>query len=199
MRRIEEIERKYGRPKEFHYVGFMKPREFRNLVESMEKDGRREDITLFILLNSKIVAIEKHTHPAGVCRAPSGGVLPDEDLESAAIREAFEETGLRVKLEKYLLRINATFICEGESREWTSHVFLARATGGELNPVDKSEIRRALLVDIDELKGRIRRALLNSGSGGLTYRVFLTDMALMEIEAYKNSRESSEQGCYGEG
>lgn len=199
MREIEEVERKYGRPRELYYVGFMKPREFRNLVESMEKDGRREDVTLFIFLNSKIVAIEKHTHPAGVCRAPSGGVLPDEDLESAALREAFEETGLEVRLERYLLRVHATFICGEEMREWTSHVFLARAVGGELNPVDKKEIRRALLVDAEDLKGRIRKALLDSGSGGLTYRVFLTDMALMEIEAHEKSREGSKQGCYCEG
>jgi len=196
MRNLEETERKYGKPKEFYYAGFMHLGEFRNLVQSMEKDGRKDDVTLFILLDDKIVAIEKHTHPPGVCRTPSGGVLPEEDLERAALREALEETGLEIELERYILRIHAEFICGEERREWTSHVFTAHVTGGTLEPIDKEEIRRVRLVTLEELKGEIRRALLNANSGGLTYRVFLTDLALMEIESEKNSRENPENRGY---
>jgi|Deesub1362B_J571_1020462.scaffolds.fasta_scaffold00110_38 8-oxo-dGTP pyrophosphatase MutT (NUDIX family) len=195
MRDIEILEKKYGKPKDLYYVGFMHPREFRNLVESMRKDGRKEDVTLFIFFNNKVVVIEKHTHPLGVSRAPSGGVKPDESLAIAALREAWEETGLKIELERYLLRIHANFICGDKEKSWISHVFTARAIGGSLNPVDKNEIRRVFLVSLEDLKGKIREALLNSNSGGLTYRVFLTDMALMEIEAQKNSCKSSKNSC----
>lgn len=61
---------------------------------------------------------------------------------------------------------------------WTSHVFLARKVGGELEPQDTKEIREVKLVTIEELQNEIKARMLKSGSGGLRYRAYLADIFL---------------------
>ncbi|MFQ6090103.1 MAG: NUDIX domain-containing protein, partial [Candidatus Bipolaricaulia bacterium] len=81
---------------------------------------RAHDVTLFIFIEGRIVAIRKPFHPPGVYRPPSGGVSPGERISEAAEREALEETGLEVELERYLLRLKPTFVHRGERVRWTS-------------------------------------------------------------------------------
>ena len=174
---IRTLEDRYGTPREielreeFNMDGF-------NLLRWSMESGRAHDITLFIEKDGRYVVIQKPSYPSDAFRTPSGGVRRGESIEAGAKREAWEETGLEVELTRYLLRVQAIFSCDGEAERWVSHVFLARAIGGQLDPKDRREISAARWATLEELRGPIRHALFASGLGGLRYRALLTDAAL---------------------
>ena len=56
-----------------------------------------------------------------------------------------------------------------------------RARLGELQPIDTHEIVEARLVTPGEIMGRIRDALLASGSTGLRYRSELNDIVMRRL------------------
>lgn len=155
-----------------------------DLILSSLKKGRAHDVTLFIFKDTKIAVIRKPSYPTNVYRLPSGGVNPNEDFEAGAAREAYEETGLEIKLKKYLLRVLAEFRFEKSKVDWISHVFLAEAVGGTPKAVDTKEISEVKLADIEEVRSDFRQAMLESGSPGLMYRVELQDTALEELEKH---------------
>jgi 8-oxo-dGTP pyrophosphatase MutT (NUDIX family) len=99
---------RYGEPVEMTLDVPMREWEF-NLLRFSKKDGRFRDATILIPYEGKLVCIIKHSYPAGVARPPSGGVVPGEPLDAAAEREAYEETGLRVRITDYLLRVSCHF------------------------------------------------------------------------------------------
>ncbi len=169
----EKMEMLYGKPDCLSTTQKMTAEELAVVRASM-KDGRAHDITLYIKKGDGYIFIAKPFYPPGLYRAPSGGVKPGEDFESGAKREALEETGVDIELEKYILRINVRFKSPDESLDWTSHIFTARYTGGEIEPLDKGEIREAKIVYLHEIPG-LQEMMRNSGSGGLVYRAYLTE------------------------
>lgn len=80
-----------------------------NLLRFSKKDGRYRDATIFIPFEGRLVCIVKHAYPEGIARPPSGGVVPGEPIDAAAQREAFEETGLHVRITHYLVRVSCHF------------------------------------------------------------------------------------------
>jgi ADP-ribose pyrophosphatase YjhB (NUDIX family) len=178
-RQMEELEAKFGKPQVLrleHDIGDMEMA----FVRATQKHGRAHDITLFIFNGDRLALIRKPMFRPPIYRAPSGGLNPGESFEEGARREALEETGLEIELERYLLRVHVRFTSEGDHLDWTSHVVQAREAGGRLEAHDKSEIAETIYGTIEELQGPIRRALLDSGRGLLAYRVALTD-AVVEI------------------
>jgi ADP-ribose pyrophosphatase YjhB (NUDIX family) len=171
---IRGLERQYGKPEIAHFRQDMMKPEFL-LVEKSMKHDRAHDVTMFIFNGPLLVTIRKHMHPEGICRAPSGGLRPGEDFVEGTLREAYEETGASIDLQRYILRAHVTFTCCGREIQWTSHVFTARYVSGELEPVDTKEIAEVLQVRVETLQGEIRKNMLATGSGGLAYRVALTD------------------------
>jgi len=102
------MEALYGHPVQMSLDVPMREWEF-NLLRFSKRDGRYRDATILIPYEEKLVCIVKHAYPDGIARPPSGGVVPGEPLDSAAEREAYEETGLRVRIERYLLRCTCHF------------------------------------------------------------------------------------------
>jgi ADP-ribose pyrophosphatase YjhB (NUDIX family) len=176
---LEDIEKKYGAPRELTMSFPMRPSEFEMLKQSM-RDGRDSDVTLFIFKESKVMVIAKPWYPEGLYRAPSGGIKPGEDIELSAKREAYEETGAEIELAKYVLRINVVFKCQQDRVEWTSHIFTAKYLSGDLRPIDTREIKKVSLVTLEELSS-LKEKLLMQDSGGLHYRAALTEAAIEEI------------------
>lgn len=178
---LNKIERKYGVPGILHTRYTMNRAEFDLLKWSM-RNGRRHDVTLFISNEEKdkIVVIRKPSYPKDIYRPPSGGVEPGEDFEVGAQREAYEETGLEIELQKYTLRSHVDFAFEDEIVAWTSHVLAARATGGRLDPVDKKEIAGVRWATINELRTDLLERLRQSDSAGLRYRAELQDATLKQ-------------------
>ena len=178
---LNKIERKYGVPDILHTRYTMNRAEF-DLLEWSMRNGRRHDVTLFISNEEKdkIVVIRKPSYPKGVYRPPSGGIEPGEDFEIGARREAYEETGLEIKLQKYALRSHVDLAFEDEIVAWTSHVLAARVIGGRLEPVDKKEIAGVRWATINELRTDLLVRLQQSDSSGLQYRAELQDATLKQ-------------------
>ena len=97
---IKEMEERFGRPEVLPLSQEITPEEMA-LVRSSQKHGRAHDITLFIFQGERLALIRKPIHPPGVFRAPSGGLNPKEPFEEGAKREAREETGLEIEIERY--------------------------------------------------------------------------------------------------
>lgn len=178
---LEEAARRWGAPRRLNLAFPISTYE-RELVRGSRRDERSHDITLFIQRDARFVVIAKPQFPDGVWRAPSGGLHLGEDLEAGARREAQEETGLEVELERYLVRIDATFTYDEAVEAWHTHVFLARAFDGELEPRDTREIRAARWATREEIQGPIREALIATGRGLFRYRVALTDAFFEELD-----------------
>ena len=178
-RQIDEIEAKLGKPQVQHMEFEIGELEVA-FVRATQKHGRAHDITLFIFDDDHLALIRKPMFQRPIYRAPSGGLNPGESFEEGAKREALEETGLEVELEKYLLRVHVRFTGGEDHLDWTSHVFQARKVGGRLEAQDTAEIAETIYGTIEDLQGPIRQALLESGRRLLAYRATLTD-AVVEV------------------
>jgi ADP-ribose pyrophosphatase YjhB (NUDIX family) len=190
---VRQAEVRFGAPRELSLEAGIDGAEMDVVAGSMRK-LRVHDVTLFIVDQDEIVVISKPWFPPGAYRAPSGGVHAGETLEEGALREGLEETGLTLRLERYLLRIAAIFRPTGpwpgvgglpaevtdplepSALHWWSHVFSARVVGDRtLDPRDTWEIAEARWVSVADLQGPIRETLLGTGKGLFGYRVALTD------------------------
>ena len=174
---IREVGQRYGTPVEIAREYEMTPEQFA-VVRLGTKQGRCHDVTLVIVDDERnIVVIRKPSYPLGAYRTPSGGIELGESFDDGAIREAKEETGLDIVLEKYLIRANVRFRCGSEVIDWT-HVLQAHPTGGTLQPIDTKEIIEARKATIAEITGPICEALIATGSPGLRYRAELDGLAI---------------------
>jgi 8-oxo-dGTP diphosphatase len=143
---------------------------------------RTHDVTLFILDPSQRLALIRKPHfTEGVWRPPGGGIKAGEDFVAGAVREALEETGLRVELQRYLVASDAVFRNAGRELTWRTHVFLATTEDEELAPDDPAEIAAARWGTLDELSGPLRATLLATGRAFWRYRVALHDAAVQAM------------------
>jgi ADP-ribose pyrophosphatase YjhB (NUDIX family) len=118
-----------------------------------------------------------------VWRPPGGGVKSGEDFVDGVRREALEETGLRIELQRYLVVAEARFLYAPHDVPWRTHVFLATTAGEDLAPRDREEIAGARWGTLDELAGPLRERLLATNRAFWRYRVALHDAALAALES----------------
>ncbi len=168
---VQELVLEYGEPTIERWDVPLTEDEFRN-VERHRQRRRAHDVSLLILNAGDAAVIRKSGYPDGAYRIPSGGVHPEESFVDGALREAYEETGLSVGIEDYLLQVHASFTFGGDRAQWTTHVMLARPLGGgvEIQPHDHEEIEAARWMDFNDLVDRVSPLLEDSGLGGLRYR-----------------------------
>lgn len=107
----------------------------------VEGDGR------FVLVRET-----EESRPGGWV-VPGGTVEPGEAIEAGAVREAREESGLVVELERPLaaMRFRAVSPSEG-SMEFFHVTYLAHAIGGELKPQMTEEIDDAAWYSMEEIE-----------------------------------------------
>ena len=170
---IQQVADKYGYPPIIKMEAPVSEREY-DFIRSTQSYGRCHDITLYIFKGSKIIVIAKHNYPEGLFRAPSGGLKPSEDFQEGVYREAYEETGTKIKLTRYILQINVDFTFRRRSIPWRTHVFTALYQSGRIRPVDIREVREAKLVSLSEFD-EYKKIIATMESGGLTYRAQLHD------------------------
>jgi ADP-ribose pyrophosphatase YjhB (NUDIX family) len=174
------LRERYGAPALLRWRGDVSAEEY---ALATYNPARRHDVTLFILdPHDRVALIRKPHFAAGIWRPPGGGIKPDEDFVGGATREAAEETGLTVTLERYLVDASASFRHGDDELDWRTHVFLARTTEEALEPRDAAEIAAARWGTLDELGGPIRERLLETGRALWRYRVALHDAAVAAIE-----------------
>jgi len=172
---LAEVRARYGEPLRLHWEGEISEREHAVVTYNPR---RAHDVTLFVVDGARIALIRKPVYPSGVWRPPGGGVKPGEDVAAGAAREALEETGLRIRLERYLVDAEARFAYEPHDVPWRTHVFLARTEDDEIAPQDGEEIEAARWGTLAELAGPLRERLLGTGHAFWRYRVALHDRAL---------------------
>ena len=171
------IRARYGRPSVAEWEGEITAGEF---AIATYDPGRTHDVTLFILNGTRLALIRKPMFPPDIWRPPGGGVKPGEDFVEAVEREGWEETGLEIELERYLVDMRARFLHEG-LLHWRTHVFLARTADEAIAPVDTEEIAEARWGTVEELAGPLRARLLSTGRAFWRYRVALHDAALAAL------------------
>jgi 8-oxo-dGTP diphosphatase len=176
---LAPIRARYGEPRILEWEGEISEREYGIATYN---PLRTHDVTLFILNGEHLALIRKHPFPPDVWRPPGGGVKEGEDFVEAVVREACEETGLRVELERYLVEARARFSSEGRVLDWRTHVLLATTTDEAIAPQDLDEIAEARWGTRAELAGPLRERLLRTGRAFWRYRVALHDAALATLD-----------------
>lgn len=176
-RQIQQAADKFGYPPVIHMIASVDYEEF-EFIRSTQHYGRSHDVTMFIFKGSDLIVIAKHHYPPGLFRPPSGACHPGETLEQGALREAYEETGCKIELARYVLQVNVDFVSGEHIIPWKSHIFTGHYVSGEIKPIDTREIREvsvAPIEDFDKYKDIIRN---KTASGGLNYRARLHDEVL---------------------
>ena len=92
-----------------------------------------------------VAAIRPRGKPPGTWALPKGLVDPGEDPAATAVRETFEETGLRAVVTAPLGSIRYTYTWEGEQVLKIVTFFLMRATGGRIGA-----LQPRMLVEVAE-------------------------------------------------
>jgi len=170
---------RFGEPAELRWDGEISDPEWRIATHDPQ---RTHDVTLLILDPARRLALIRKPHfAADVWRPPGGGVKPGEDVVAGAVREALEETGLRVELRRYLVASRAVFRNRGRELPWRTHVFLAETGDSELAPDDPEEIAAARWGTLEELAGPLGERLLAENRAFWRYRVALHDAALARL------------------
>jgi 8-oxo-dGTP pyrophosphatase MutT (NUDIX family) len=185
---LAPLRERYGAPTELTWSGEITEREH---ALATYNPARMHDVTLFILDPAERIALIRKPHfTEGIWRPPGGGIKPDEDFVEGAVREALEETGLRVGLDRYLVDARATFFFGRQDLSWRTHVFSARTAETELHPQDPGEIAGARWGTLEELGGPLRERLLATHHALWRYRVALHDAALAELHKVSDTLES---------
>jgi ADP-ribose pyrophosphatase YjhB (NUDIX family) len=170
---------RFGTPALLEWTGDVTEREYALATYDPE---RTHDVTLFILGPGDRLALVRKPHfAAGIWRPPGGGIKRGEDFIAGAEREALEETGLHVQIERYLVATAARFVHAEHEVDWRTHVLLARTPETTLAPRDIDEIAGARWGTLEELAGPLRERLLATGHALWRYRVALHDAALAAL------------------
>ena len=176
---LAPLRERFGNPVSLDWDGEISDAEWRLATYN---PARTHDVTLFILGAEQQLALIRKPHFAdGVWRPPGGGIKPGEDVVAGAVREALEETGLHVELDRYLVATTAIFRNAGRALHWRTHVLSARTDDDVLAPTDPTEIAAARWGTLAELGGPLRERLLETGRAFWRYRVALHDAALSAL------------------
>ena len=176
---LEPLRERYGEPALLEWEGEISEREH---ALATYNPKRMHDVTLFILNGERLALIRKPQFEPGVWRPPGGGVKAGEDFVEGVRREALEETGLNVELQRYLVAAEARFHYEPHDVPWRTHVFLATTSDEEIEPRDHEEIAAARWGTLVELAGPLRERLLETDRAFWRYRVALHDAALAALD-----------------
>ena len=107
----------------------------------------------------------------------------DEQFEAGVQREALEELGIEIALDRFLVSSEAIFRSRGRGdRVADAGLLGARTDASALDPVDTREIAAARWGTAAELAGPLRAAMLATGRALWRYRVALHDATLAVLD-----------------
>jgi membrane protease YdiL (CAAX protease family)/ADP-ribose pyrophosphatase YjhB (NUDIX family) len=157
---VAELARQYGPLERRHYILEIGERTFAHWRKVTCND-RRGEVALFILRpSSNVILHTKDFYPEGIYRVPTGGIEQGEDVVKAVHREAREETGLTVAIERCLGILEYEFRYQGKTLSFVSYVFLLRENGGQLCPQDEGEritsLREVPLTELEAVAQNLR-------------------------------------------
>ncbi len=90
--------------------------------------------------NGKLLLAIKTFYPRGAYRLPTGGIHHGEGIQDALVREAHEETGLTVEVERFLAHVQyRSRARRADGPLFHTFAFLLAERGGTLGALDTSE------------------------------------------------------------
>ena len=106
-----------------------------------------------VIDNGKILLVHSVYSDKSFYLFPGGGIEEEETIEEGAIRETFEETGVKVKIKKFL-HLNEYIYRDDWNKRSITPIFLAEPTENQEKPQtnDGGKIKAVEWVDIDKLK-----------------------------------------------
>lgn len=183
---LADVRARYGEPARLELELEISPGE-RDLVLASSRAERFHDVTLYVFSGHRLALIRKPHYAPGLWRPPGGGLKPGEAFEDGVRREALEELGVDVRLDRYLLHVSAVFRSDNVLIPWSTHVLSATAASDALDPLDEDEIAAARWGTLAELQGPIRRRLLETGRALWRYRVALHDAVAEVLDGPRDS------------
>lgn len=149
MYKLKLINRK-GNPKDY----FVASRRKKDKLACVTKDHKRCDgVMILPIIDNERVVIVKQYRPIisdYLYELPAGIVDPGEDMETAAKREIFEETGLKCK--KYEVLIEPSYTSVGLSDETTGIVKMEVYGNLSTDNAEDDEEIEILTIKKDEIK-----------------------------------------------
>ncbi len=129
---VSRLSATYGPAERRQMLVEMQLSSFENWWERLvRKSNRRGEVVLAIRRpDGQVLLHTKRFYPPGVFRLPSGGVHPGEAVLAGAVREAKEETGLDVTVERFVGVVEYEFRHGQRSLPFVSYVFVTRAGAG---------------------------------------------------------------------
>jgi len=152
-----------------------------HLLQKSVRENRFHDVTILIEgSDGRFALMSKHSYPPGVFRSPSGGVNPGEDIAAGALREAHEETGLKINLKKFIAHITLDITFEKDLVTWDSYIFHATTDDTLLKPIDLKEVKDATWATPMQVHQMVEK-LKETSVGGLIYRGNLTELSMWAL------------------
>lgn len=104
------------------------------------KDGRVAEVVLLVRRRDGHYLLHTKTfYPEGAYRLMTGGINAGEDLIQAAMREAAEETGLVIEVERFLGVLAHRFVHGDQGFDFTSYLIELAEVDGTLGVQDEHE------------------------------------------------------------
>jgi len=132
-REVEELARRYG-----------EPRRVRSSIDDYFRDpihkaDRFAEVCMVIRRpNGNLLTSIKTFYPRGAYRLPTGGIHHGERILDALVREAHEETGLQLRVDRFLAHI-AYPSPGGATPLFHTFAFHLTEIGGTLGALDETE------------------------------------------------------------
>jgi ADP-ribose pyrophosphatase YjhB (NUDIX family) len=139
---IDALVGQFGQPHRRNHTMEVSERTYNHWMQKVHTGPvscRGEVIMVIVRPNGKLLLHSKRFYPAGVYRLPSGRVLWEEEVQESLDNEVEEETGLRVRVKRFLGIIEYEFCCQGRTIPFVSYVFQLEELGGELRCRDREE------------------------------------------------------------
>lgn len=155
---IENLARRYGPIERRSYSLEIGKKNFEDWQKALAK--RRGEVVLVVQRPAGVILHTKDFYLSGTYRLPSGGVKWGESILQALHREAQEEMGLDVEVERFLGLLEYEFRYQEETMPFVSYVFLVRGGEGGLVPQDEGEritsFRQVPLAELPAVANRLR-------------------------------------------
>ena len=134
-REVEELARRYGPTQ---HVRAVIDDSFKDPIWKRDRYG---EVGMVIRRPSgKLLLSIKTFYPRGAYRLPTGGIHHGERILDALVREAHEETGLELRIERFLAHIAyAPLSRPSEPPVFHTFAFLLAELGGTLTVLDEAE------------------------------------------------------------
>lgn len=137
---VSELASRYGEPLRWTIDLPFQVFDFKPLI----KPERLGEVCMVVRRpDGRLITGRKTTSPPDAFRLLTGGIDPDEPIETALLRETFEETGLDVHIRQFLAVLNYRIFADTAAseplREFFTCAFLLDEIGGTLAPQDEKE------------------------------------------------------------